>query len=482
MIFIINQNMRLWIFLIISLFICRPLSAESKIILSHAKVKELALAQGLEAELAQNQKQSALYGVMQTRSLYDTLLKAKLHYVQDKLEQSTAVFGTDNKTFIYNTELSQNTALGTNVGVGFLNTKTQTNSLFTTTPSAYDSQIYASIRQPLAKNFMGYLNRKEIEKAIKQAQALEAGAQSRLQGYVFQALGYYWQLYLFEQNLSFEKEAFEMADKLYQANHKKKDLGIIEAADLSAFAANRDTRKSLLLGAQSDLIKARENILNALNLFDQNSIPVTSQETFRNIKLTSLEFMLKQAFDNRPDYQARKRELEMTDISLKMAKNKLWPELDVLASLNLNGVDSKSSSALENIGDGHPKWQVGMEFAFPLQNRSSRSQVKLSEFDKKNKILEFKKTENEIIKQIKTSYQNYKIAFQKIGVLQSAITNQRARYSEEIARFEQGRSDSNAVIKAEEDLIGARQMLLKAKVDFRFALVDLEFAQGKILE
>lgn len=453
-----------------------------EIALSQSTVKNMALTRGLETELANNANAESQLGIMQAKSIYDTLLKANANYEQDRNQKTTPLFGTNNKTTNFGAELQQRTSLGTSLNLGFSNSREKTDSLFTTSPDLFSNQIYSSIRQPLAKNFLGYIDRQSIKLANKQAASTGYASQARIQGYVYQCLVAYWQLYLAQNSYTLEKAAYKKAQDLYAVNKNKKNMGLIEEADLLNFASNRDIRKSLMLEAKYNFIKAQETLAKELNIYPQLIKPSVQTEAISSKKIQSLDILLSTALEQRPDYLAQKNDVDSASISLKMAKNKMWPELDVLGSFNLNGVDSTYAQATDHLGDYHPKWQVGMELSVPFQNRSSRSALKMSTLTKKDKILNLRKVENEIINQIRTAHANYKIQRQRITSLNSAVQNSKRRLDEETNRFNQGRSDSDAIIKAETDYIETKKMLLQAQTSFRYAETDLLYAQGKILD
>lgn len=456
--------------------------AEKSRVLTAENVKNLSLENNLNVQIASTDQEIGKQDLPAAKSIYDTTLRARASYLDDQSKRVTTVFGTRSTTTIYDIELLQKTPLGTELSAGFLNQRDSTNSIFATVNPAYESEMEFTLRQPVAKNAFGFVDRKQIQLVKKRIEALDYSTRSQIEGSVYQSLVDYWTFYFHHHNVSFERETVVKARELYVANQRKKDIGLIEKSDLYAFAANFDVRENSWLQAKDAVSEARERIRQDLSL-PPSEILKPGRENL-SPKKTHFIFqeVLMNALAHRPDYLALKKNLEASHLDVALKKNSRWPQIDVLASLNLNGIDSDYGGALDDIGGGHPAWQVGMEFSFPFRNRFQRSEHKKSTLQRARKILELKDKEQEIVRQVAKTLKKLKTVRSRLNATYRAKKNQFQKLRGEITKYEQGRSDSDTLIRFQNDYIEAKQLSLKAQYDYQIALLDLEFIQGAILD
>lgn len=472
------KNILIFLFLFIY-----PLSlyGESPFVITSQVVYEKTMNENLEVQMAQMDYEIGSQDLLEILSIYDTLLAAETSYNKDQSQKTSTVFGTDNSTTIYNFTLAQKTPLGTELGFGFLNERGTTDSIFATVNPAYESQLAFELRQPVLKNILGYTDRKKVQIVKKSIQALNYQTQAIIQAKVYENLVHYWNFYWATSNLNYESEALKAALDLLKANQNKKEMGLIEASDLEAFLANYHTRQALYLEAKNSLVSATEQIRQDLSL-DASLLLKPGNESFDQKMIVSFDLLLLTAMNHRPDYLALQEELKAANLQVKHDKNSLWPKIDLVGSLSLNGIDSDYGEATQNIGEGHANWTMGMEFEFPLQNRVGRSQAKRSQLQRAKKLLELKQKEQEIIKEVTEKFSQFKNAKEKMVVAQNAKIHQYQKFLGELQKQEQGRSDSDMVIRYQNDYIDAKKLALKAQIDFRIALIELLYVQGKLVE
>ena len=449
--------------------------------LDETTVKNLSLLQNLEIQKALEEQKKTQTIIRQTKSIYDTVFSSEINYTRDKFQQPSVVFGNNNHNFNYNASVSQNTPLGTEITASFLNQRNRTNSSFTTINPSYNTIGQIDLRQPMAKNFFGFATRKNIALAKKQAESLQASTQAQIQVALYKNLVDYWNYYWAFHNASFEKKGSQKALELQKSNFKKNELGLANKADVYLFEANYYTRDTLSLNAQNLLITSQQILQQNLAL-DKNRTLELSQTSIPQKKFSSLDEALNTAFEKRPDYQQLKKEIEVHKLKVSTNKNALWPEMDLVGTYALNGLDNTYGNALNNIENEHRQWKVGMEFSFPLQNRKARNALSQSKIDQTKALYALKEKELEIVRQVRETYLQLKNLILEQNQAHKARLAQTLRLKEEELRFEQGRTSSDLLIRAQSDLIEAQKLELKSQVDRHMAELTLQLAQGTILE
>lgn len=467
------------VFFLLSL-ICFHSNAKT-LVLTANQVKDLSLSQSQDVQMVILDFHIGSEDLSEAKSIYDTVITSEVSHAKDQSQRTSTAFGTNTQQTIYNLELGQKTPLGTELGFGFVNERETTNSIFSTVNPAYNSQLQLSLSQPLLQNTFGVVDRSKIQATKKLVSALNFTTKAAIQKTVYSHLVAYWDFYWRHHLVQMEVAALSKARSLYQANQKKLELGVIEKSDLEAFSANVAIHESLWLQAKSDLVSATEKLKVALLLPEDEDLKPLDEKTGAKVPGEMTE-ILKKALETRPDYLALKESLEASRLMVVMAKNNRWPEMDVQATLALNGISTDYGTAIENIGDGHPLWAVGMEFNFPLQNRYRKSESRKSEIERGKKIIQVKQKELEVRHGIRESFVRYENALDKRSAALRARTSQYNKMEGEQKKYQAGRSDSDILIRYQNDYIDARKMALAAEVEVEMAWMNLQLVQGKILE
>lgn len=468
------------IFLFFFLFLFSLPSFAEDLRLNEATVINLTLAQGIEAARARLDNQTGPENLREAKSIYDTLVQSSFNYLHDQSQQLNTLFGTDNQTITYDASMTQATPLGTQITASFLNERTRTNSAFATLNPAYNSRGQIDVRQPIGRNFLGTLNRNQIQAARKKAETLDALTKARLHVVAYQNLMRLWNYRWALANAQFEKQALANAARLNQSSQNKLKMGLTEKADDFAFEANEDVHRAALVVAENALTEAQEALREALNLSSDQKFTLLETKTILSLP-ASKEIALKEALAHRPDYLAAQKNAQAVKAQVTMAKNSRWPQLDLVGSLSSNGIDTRYAETLGKIEDWNPAFAAGVEFSFPLENRHARSQANLAKRDQALALLEIKAKELEITRQINESWEKLG-RFQKLlQATSAALGHQGERVKAEEARFTEGRSMSDVVLRAQDDFLESKRARLRAQIDAEIARVTFSLAQGILI-
>ena len=169
--------------------------------------------------------------------------------------------------------------------------------------------------------------------------------------------------------------------------------------------------------------------------------------------------------------------------SAKVKKNARWPEIDLEASFTRNGIDNKYRKSWDDmVGKNKHEAFVGMTFRFPLENRLARSELKEAELHKAQTLLNLKRTERLILKEITNNVKDINTLKSKIGLLTHIVELEDNKLKEEMKLLGYGKSDSDTVIRFEEDLLLARLQLAYALFDYRVSTANLERTKNTLLD
>ncbi len=450
--------------------------------LSLEETTRLALANNFGIQLAKYDVWIARTDERGVESIYDTILTAKVAYQDNQRKQSTTIFGTKVVDNNYNIGLSKKFSTGTTVRVDVLNNRNFSNSVFSTSPLTHDSTLGMTVTQELGKNFFGIQDRGNIKVTRVDIENTEYTSLEKIEINIAEVQKAYWDLVLQIEQVKIEEDIVEQAKKLYDLQQKKLKDGLVELPEVIASEANYKKRKNALILAENKA-KEKSNVLRLLlNITDDNSIiePTQTFEVPEEKKL--LEVFLKNAFQNRRDYKKACNIIKAKNIQLSMKKSNIWPEVNLTATLEKNGLGDHFKQAVTQITEeDNPNFSAGLTVSFPLENQEAKSQLKAAELAKAKEVLKLKLLERQITIAIIDQVRNCNV-FQELVFSSEEIAQlQDKKLREEEKRFNQGRSDTDTLIRFQEDLVRARGEAVESKHRYYTALIDLQRKSGELL-
>jgi len=413
------------------------------------------------------------------------LTKSRLEFAVDRLidksDQAIPIFGTDNRTTHFNLGLSRILPSGTRASLTWQNRRESTDSAFATLNPFYESIVALSIEQPLLNNFFGRQDRGEVSLARKRLAATAAFSQRTIVESIYRVLVDYWHWITQQKIVHITRRSLQEARRLEKLADQKKSLGLYESTDVLAAKANRLQIENQLVTAEKEKDNSLGRLRRGLDLHRDDVI--VSHETFPFEQESSdPEEMLATALENRADYRAIRSRVEEKELALALAKNRKWPELDLVASLQLNGVDGSYKSSLSEIGGGdHPAVLFGATFEWPLENRLARSEAQRATWEKMKALFELKEMENRVTQEVEEMWREVEAWYKQVRINRRIERLQRKKWRQELKKYRQGRSSSDLVIRYQEDYLTAQRVTFNALFRYRSAILGLRLATNTLI-
>ncbi len=466
--------------LLLCLFLPASASAETYS-LTEKRVIDLALERNVNVATAEIDREVAQTYVQGAKSVFDTSVKAQVNHLVDKSDQAIPIFGTDNRTTNFNVGVSRAFPTGTRAGVDWTNQRNSTNSPFAVVNPYYDSRLDFSLRQPLLRNAFGAIDRGNVTAAWKHLDRVTYASRRRSAEAVYGVLYDYWKWIADRANVELTRRSLDEARTFESLSEKKKIFGIYETTDILSARANRSLRESDLVEA----VRLRDDDLGRLKRqldFGEDDRVESSQSLAKVSFSGSRETVLRQAFQRRSDYRAAKSLVEARDVEASIAKNKKWPVLDAVGSVGVNGIDGAYGSSLDEIrATDHPRYFVGGELQWTVENRFARAESKRAEQEKKRALRELKDVEKRIAQEVDANWREVQASRKELSLLSESEKALREKWREEGRKYETGRSSSDFVSRFQEDYLAAQRQTLAAWFRYRMAVVGLKLAQETLL-
>jgi outer membrane protein TolC len=195
----------------------------------------------------------------------------------------------------------------------------------------------------------------------------------------------------------------------------------------------------------------------------------------------SLVESLENAFQYRPDYISKNIELKNKDIKIKVAKNNVYPTVDLVGSFGLNGLGPKYREALHSVDDKEYRdWSVGIEVSIPWGS-GDRADLDKKKLEKIQELLELKRLEQNIILEVRDNVRAIDIQYRQVEAAKLFEEKQRKNYNAQEERYKAGQLSTHDLLEYRFRLAMAELEYIKALIDYNVALIGLDEAQGLTL-
>ena len=469
------------------IFAAQHAAAATVLSVSADEIKQIMLEKAYSVEQAKLKADAAGQTVMQSKGIFDTNFSAGVSHQIDDSAKPSPIFGDRIDTTRWEVAANRRFATGTQAGIGFRSERLKYhdalaingNPVFPS-EAIYEPIIAFTVSQPVMKNAGGYLDRRTVKSAELGSLKTELSVQREIESLVYGALADYWTLALVRGQIVTRQKLVDFAKQFLATTVEERKLGTAEETDLLAAKANVLMREDELLAYKEVERVWHEKLRVDLGVGPEIEIK-NAEAKPPLIKLTgSGDDRVGAALENRRDYQASKKELELRDVELAMAKNQRWPSLDLYSTLELNEIKNGYTSAVSSMND--PNWIVGMRFSVPIENRAARAGKKIADIQKASAVVALKDLENRITNSVVRNFEE--VASRRRIVEQSAeaLNLQVSKLKQEMDKYSMGRSSSDLIVRYQDDVVNAERANLEAWLAYQESVLDLALSEGKLVE
>jgi outer membrane protein TolC len=273
-----------------------------------------------------------------------------------------------------------------------------------------------------------------------------------------------------------------------------------------------------ILQAQSEVASREEAVITARKLIQDNednlknilNISFDSPEGRKEIQPSdSPKFIVEApvplkkstliALKMRPDYLAKKKELDNKNIQVKFNENQLYPTLDLIASFGLNGISGDAQPigippttnpfggnlgrSIERTFSGDfPAFEGGLLFKYPLGNRDAKSRLAVSKLETAQLLMDIKDLEKTIVVEVREAARQINTDKKRVQAARIASRLAKEKLIAEEKKFEVGLSTSFEVLQFQTDLAEEQSKELKSVIDFNKSKIKLRKVLATTLE
>lgn len=400
---------------------------------------------------------------------------------------SSQVSVPERQRYNLNLTLTKKLETGARVEASYSFQRLKTNQFFATINPSISNQMQLRISQPLLRGGWFAVNLSNLRQEQNNLEIACEQLRSDTDELIFNVQKTYWDLVYALEDLEVKRESLKLAEILKRDNEEKYKAGTMTQLDVIHAKYEISTRKNEVLQAMTIL----ENSMDTLRQFvDPEGIkspfveewypvdrPLQKGNTF-----PELIDALKEAFQNRGDWQELLLNYENARLDEESTRNELLPALDIASSISYSGIGSNARDPFNDVIDREfDTWSFEFSFEFPIGNRSARARYLKASLNRRKIQADIEELRSRIHVDIRSSIREILSTHDSIKQTREALKLAREQLKGEQVRLDVGKSTSYKVLEIQEDLAQARTNERRALLDFMIARAQLEKAKGTIL-
>ena len=351
----------------------------------------------------------------------------------------------------------------------------------------YTSEAIIRGTQPLLGNFGSEVTKTQILIAQNNLTISKEDFRRQVIAITSQVQQAYWDLVFRRQDLEVQKQELVLGQQLLDQIRKQVTVGTLAPLDvLQAETTNSRTQERILVAenavrAAEDRLKRVMNFSLIGELADVVILPVDTP-TYTDVTLDQEE-QLRQALSQRPDLIQAKLTLENQHITLVFNQNQALPTLDLDATLRINGIDNRFGGSFDEIDPTKRyRWDVGVTFRYPLQNRQAKSRVQQSQLAIRQQMIRIKDVEESIMAEVRNAVRDVLTNSQRVQSSRVSSRLAQKQLEAEEKKLQVGLATVFTTLQFQDVLAVQRSNEINAITEFLKALVRLEESKSTLLQ
>ncbi len=405
---------------------------------------------------------------------------------------------------------------GTNLQVGFNNTRTTSNSPFNSLSPTLNSNFRFELTQPLLQGFGFAPTTRFIKIAKNNRESTDVAFRLQVLTTVDQIEGMYWNLVYAYEYLRVQQEAVAFAQKTLSDTQKQVQIGTLAPIEVVRAQSTVASDQQTLTTAKNNLDLQELLMKNALSrtmsnpaLASARVVPTSTVELPKNETLPPVEDLINDALSHRAELAEQRIDLRNRQISSQAIKNLLRPSLNLFAYYGGTGVGGSLSptanictpnstafcvnpatvptngygGTLNQLVDSTaPDKGIGIQLNIPIRNRTAQSEQIRSGLEYRQAQMRLQQLENQVRIEVRNALFTLQQNESAVQSAQAAVDLAQQSLDAEQKKLALGASTSTLVLQNQSALASAESTLVSAKADYEKSRLEMDRATGLLLE
>lgn len=470
----------------------------------------LTLENNSDIQLEETQIESRKFSLLSAYQPFDPLLQSTLNVSRvssPTYSQLQGVGQTTNATLnslsqVGQVSYTETFKTGTNIVASMSAGKNSTNSSFNFFNPYVNSSLSLQFTQPLLRNAGRFANTAQLKiarRALSQSRSIfEAEVNDAIQ----QVIGQYWIAVQARGALEVQQRALDLAEVSYKRDKRSLELGALPPLDISRSESEVAARKVQEIQAAYALTQAEEALRITIGADQDPQFQSLGFELTENpqpagdLENVELDRVLAEALQNRPEVKSASDALSIDDTSIRLARNRLKPDLSLSGQYQSNGLGGNQydlvtgvltspggfgSSFNQLFGFGFPGYGGSLTLNFPIKNRAGQARLGNALVAKTHDLYGSRQVQEQITRQVRDAVNQLTETRLALGAATTSFDLAKKSLAADQRKFELGSETNFFVLDSQERLAQAELVLLQAQINYQVALAAIRHATADLL-
>jgi outer membrane protein TolC len=448
---------------------------------------------------------------------FDPIISGTLQSDHQRIECVTPFCGPVQNTTTANFNYLQGLQSGTNINLGFTNSRVTSNNPFNFLSPSLNSGFKFQLTQHLLQGFGFLPNTRIIQITKNNREITDVAFRLQIITTTDQIENLYWNLVYAYENVRVQQEALAFAQKTLSDTQKQVQIGTLAPIETVRAQNTVATDQQNLVQAQTNLDLQQLLMKNALSrtlqdpqLANAEVIPTTTMALPRQEPIRPTEDLVNEALQHRAELAESRIDLSNREISEKALRNLLRPSLDVFAYYGGSGAGGRQSPIAtcgapgsfagicspagsfaptsyittlnKLVNSTAPDKGAGVTLSIPLRNRQSQALQVRGELEYRQAQMRLQQIENQVRIEVRNAQFTVTQNRAAVQAAQAAVDLANQSLEAEQKKFRLGASTGTNVLNYQSQLAAAKSNLVSADAAYEKAEVELDRATGVLLE
>jgi outer membrane protein len=483
-----------------------------KLELSRKNYLELVMANNPDIAVQKLNVDFSRDAILRAFSVFDPLATASFSTARQELPSSTLLAGASTLNTLtqpFSLGYQQTTVTGLQYNLSFTDTKTSTNSAFATFNPLLSSGFLFNVTQPLLRGRGMFITKIPISIATSKLKAADFSFHDQVIQLLAAAENAYWDVVNARETLRVQEESLKLADAALTRAKKEIELGATSKLEVFQPEANRANAELGVIQARFQLDQV-ENALRRqmgadldpayrnmpLLLTESVDMPIESKPLDREAYVGS-------ALRHRPDLRSAIQNLDVDDLGIKQADDRMRPYLALTAQYGSSGlggiyypgtdltnptaivtpIPGGLADALRGVfGFSYPIYGFGLTLTLPIRDRYAAANLADAVVQKHMDALKVRSTEENVRLQVVTAVSLVEQSRESVRIAKIARDLAQKRVEADQQRYELGVITLFFVLDSQNAFVQAESNLVAQTISYKRNELNLLQRTGELLD
>ena len=480
----------------------------------------LALTNNLDIAIQNYQEELNRNSILGIKGFYDPQVSFTVGWnsstspATSVLDAGGGIAVRQSDGFTWNNSISQQIPYGGRLDLSVNNSRTFSNSSFSTFNPSFGTRFNIQLTQPLWRGFINTQTERSLKLQNLDLELTDLAFEERVSGVVRQVQDRYWDMVGAINSYDAARRSMNLAIIRYKDSQKRVEIGIEAPIEITSARSEVAGRQQSMIQTEVGISDADNDLKNLLApntddpMWDLQVIP-TDRPNIEDIQL-NLKESIQSALQRRPEMREYTKEFERIAINRKFLKREGKPRVDLNFNYGSQGQAGESTISIDTDGDGLPDTTVpnpdnafpgnftnsiGRAFGFdftnynisatitvPLKNRSNAANLAAEAINERMLQSQVRQTQQQIAVEVRKAHRQIEIQKERLNASRVARELAEEQLDGENKRFEAGLSTNFEVLRIQRDLADAIQNELAAEIDYVKSITSLRQAMYTLIE